>query len=54
MLARAIQGSNSIGGIVVDDDAAAAVDDEAPVSADEQTWADSAIRAMHFMMGETV
>lgn len=41
LLARAIQGSNSIEGIVVDDDdAAAAVDDEAPLSADEQTWAE--------------
>ncbi|MEV6599650.1 Fic family protein [Actinoplanes sp. NPDC051346] len=41
MLARAIQGSNSIEGYVVDeDDAAAALDDEEPLSADERTWAE--------------
>jgi Fic family protein len=41
MLARAIQGSNSIEGYVVDeDDAAAALDDEAPLGADERTWAE--------------
>lgn len=39
--ARAIQGSNSIEGYdVSDDDALAAVDDEAPLSADERTWAE--------------
>jgi Fic family protein len=38
-LARAIQGSNSIEGYVVDeDDAAAAVDGEEPISADEKTF----------------
>src|SRR5690242_15450591 len=38
-LARAIQGSNSIEGYVVDeDDAAAAVDGEDPISADEKTF----------------
>jgi Fic family protein len=41
MLARAIRGSNSIEGYVVDeDDAAAALDDEEPLSAGEQTWAE--------------
>ncbi|MGI5213216.1 Fic family protein [Plantactinospora sp. CA-290183] len=41
MLARAIMGSNSIEGYVVaEDDAAAAVDDEAPLSADERTFAE--------------
>lgn len=41
MLARAIRGSNSIEGYLVDeDDAAAALDDEAPLSADERTWAE--------------
>ncbi|MFI5933664.1 Fic family protein [Actinoplanes sp. NPDC051494] len=41
MLARAIRGSNSIEGYVVDeDDAAAALDDEAPLSADELTFAE--------------
>src|SRR5262245_15025656 len=41
MLARAIRGSNSIEGYVVDeDDAAAALDNEEPVSADEQTFAE--------------
>ncbi|MGH3504741.1 MAG: Fic family protein [Nocardioidaceae bacterium] len=41
MLARAIQGSNSIEGYVVDeDDAAAALDDEEPLSADERTFAE--------------
>ena len=41
MLARAIRGSNSIEGIHVDeDDAAAALDDESPLSADERTWAE--------------
>ena len=40
-LARAIRGSNSIEGYNVDvDDAAAAIDDEAPLSADEQTFAE--------------
>jgi Fic family protein len=40
-LAAAIRGSNSIEGYVVDvDDAAAAVDGEAPLSADEQTFAE--------------
>jgi Fic family protein len=39
--ARAIQGSNSIEGYLVsDDDAAAAVEDEEPLSADERTWAE--------------
>lgn len=39
--ARAIQGSNSIEGYsVTDQDAAAAVDDEQPLSADDQTWAE--------------
>lgn len=39
VLARAIQGSNSIEGYVVDeDDAAAAVDGEEPISADEKTF----------------
>jgi hypothetical protein len=41
MLARAIRGSNSIEGyLVAEDDAAAALDDEEPLSADEQTWAE--------------
>jgi Fic family protein len=41
MLARAIRGSNSIEGYVVDeDDAAAALDDDEPLSADERTWAE--------------
>lgn len=41
MLARAIRGSNSIEGYLVDeDDAAAALDDEEPLSADERTWAE--------------
>lgn len=41
MLARAIRGSNSIEGYVVEeDDAAAALDDEEPLSADERTWAE--------------
>src|SRR2546421_4416166 len=41
MLARAIRGSNSIEGyLVAEDDAAAALDDEAPLSADERTWAE--------------
>ncbi len=41
MLARAIRGSNSIEGYLVDeDDAAAALDDEEPMSADEQTFAE--------------
>jgi Fic family protein len=39
--ARAIQGSNTIEGYTVsDEDAAAAVDDEPPLSADEATWAE--------------
>jgi Fic family protein len=39
--ARAIQGSNSIEGYsVTDQDAAAAVEDEQPLSADQQTWAE--------------
>ena len=39
--ARAIQGSNSIEGYTVsDEDAAAAVDDGPPLTADEQTWAE--------------
>jgi Fic family protein len=41
MLARAIRGSNSMEGyLVAEDDAAAALDDEEPLSADEQTWAE--------------
>lgn len=41
MIARAIQGSNSIEGYVVaEDDAVAILDDEQPLSADEQTWAE--------------
>src|SRR5262245_63658509 len=41
MLARAIRGSNSIEGYVVsEDDAAAAIDDEEPLSADEPTFAE--------------
>src|SRR5580693_2362359 len=40
-LARAIQGSNSIEGYVVaEDDAAAALDGEEPISADEKTFAE--------------
>lgn len=39
--ARAIQGSNSIEGYTVSDqDAAAAIEDEPPLSADEKTWAE--------------
>ncbi len=39
--ARAIQGSNSIEGYTVSDqDAAAAVEDEPPLTADERTWAE--------------
>lgn len=39
--ARAIQGSNTIEGYTVsEDDALAAVDDEAPLTADERTWAE--------------
>jgi len=39
--ARAIQGSNSIEGYSVSDqDAVAAVEDEAPLTADQQTWAE--------------
>jgi len=50
MLARAIQGSNSIEGYVVDeDDAAAALDDEAPLSADQQTFAE--IRGYRHALG---
>jgi Fic family protein len=41
MLARAIRGSNSIEGYVVaEDDAAAALDDDEPLGADEGTWAE--------------
>jgi Fic family protein len=41
MLARAIRGSNSIEGYVVEeDDAAAALDDEDPLSADERSFAE--------------
>ncbi|BCB86949.1 Fic family protein [Phytohabitans suffuscus] len=41
MLARAIRGSNSIEGYLVEeDDAAAALDDEQPLSADQRTWAE--------------
>jgi Fic family protein len=41
MLARAIRGSNSIEGyLVAEDDAAAALDNEEPLSADQQTWAE--------------
>ncbi|MEV4533123.1 Fic family protein [Asanoa sp. NPDC049518] len=41
MLARAIRGSNSIEGYhVEEDDAAAALDDEEPLSADQRTWAE--------------
>jgi Fic family protein len=41
MLARAIRGSNSIEGYLVEaDDAAAALDDEEPLSADQQTFAE--------------
>jgi Fic family protein len=50
MLARAIRGSNSIEGYVVDqDDAAAAVDDEEPLSADERTFTE--IRGYRQAMG---
>ena len=39
--ARAIQGSNSIEGYTItEQDAAAAVEDEPPLSADERTWAE--------------
>ena len=39
--ARAIQGSNTIEGYTVSDqDAAAAVDDDEPLTADEETWAE--------------
>lgn len=41
LLAKAIQGSNSIEGYdVTDEDAVAAVDEEEPLSADEATWAE--------------
>ncbi|MDQ2707374.1 MAG: Fic family protein [Actinomycetota bacterium] len=41
LLARAIQGSNSIEGYdVSDEDAIAAVDDEEPLTADDTTWAE--------------
>ncbi len=50
MLARALRGSNSIEGYVVaEDDAAAALDDEAPLSADERTFAE--IRGYRQAMG---
>jgi Fic family protein len=50
MLARAIQGSNSIEGYVVDDDdAAAAVDDDEPLTADQQTFAE--IRGYRHALG---
>lgn len=50
MLARAIQGSNSIEGYDVElDDAAAALDDEAPLSADEKTFAE--IRGYRMALG---
>ncbi|WP_244876446.1 Fic family protein [Winogradskya consettensis] len=50
MLARAIRGSNSIEGYVVDeDDAAAALDDEEPLSADGRTWAE--IRGYRHALG---
>lgn len=50
MLARAIRGSNSIEGYVVDeDDAAAALDDEEPLSADDRTWAE--IRGYRHALG---
>lgn len=50
MLARAIRGSNSIEGIHVDeDDAAAALDDEEPLSADQRTWAE--IRGYRLALG---
>src|SRR5262245_3350196 len=39
--ARAIQGSNTIEGYTIsDEDALAAVDDEPPLSADDETWAE--------------
>jgi Fic family protein len=41
LLARAIQGSNSIEGYVAnDDDVVAALEDEPPLTADERTWAE--------------
>ena len=41
LLAKAIQGSNSIEGYdVSDEDAVAAVEEEEPLSADEATWAE--------------
>src|SRR5215475_13533418 len=41
MLARAIRGSNSIEGyILAEDEAAAALDDDTPLSTDERTWAE--------------
>ncbi len=50
MLARAIRGSNSIEGYVVDeDDAAAALDDEEPLGADERTFAE--IRGYRHALG---
>jgi Fic family protein len=50
MLARAIRGSNSIEGYVVaEDDAAAALDDEAPLTADEITFAE--IRGYRHALG---
>jgi Fic family protein len=50
MLARAIRGSNSIEGYVVaEDDAAAALDDEDPLSADDRTWAE--IRGYRHALG---
>jgi len=50
MLARAIQGSNSIEGYDVElDDAAAALDDEDPLSADEKTFAE--IRGYRLALG---
>jgi Fic family protein len=50
MLARAIRGSNSIEGyLVAEDDAAAAVENEAPLSADEQTFAE--IRGYRHALG---
>lgn len=50
MLARAIRGSNSIEGYDVElDDAAAALDDEEPLSADEQTFAE--IRGYRLALG---
>lgn len=50
MLARAIQGSNSIEGYDVElDDAAAALDNEEPLSADQQTFAE--IRGYRMALG---